>query len=84
MARTLEEIRCSDMAEYYVSHNTDARKRRQSGQIAVEYILLLAVGVSIAALITSLVVSRNDESPGIIILKWRAIIEMIGSDQIEK
>lgn len=54
------------------------------GQIAVEYILLLVVGVVIWLLIVSQLVSRNAESPGIVVKKWAEIIRFIGSDQIEK
>ncbi|MGE4131722.1 MAG: hypothetical protein AB7F86_08785 [Bdellovibrionales bacterium] len=50
------------------------------GQIVVEYVLLLVVGVSVAALITSTMVSRNPESPGFLVRKWVEIINYIGSD----
>jgi hypothetical protein len=54
-----------------------------SGQVAVEYVLLLIVGVTIAGLIISLVVSRNPDSPGFIITKWMEIIQMIGGDVVD-
>ena len=50
------------------------------GQIVVEYVLLLVVGVSIAALITSTVVSRNPDSPGFLVKKWVDMIKMVGED----
>jgi len=50
------------------------------GQIIVEYILLLVVAVSVAILITNRLVSRNPNSPGIMVGKWRAIIQEIGKD----
>ena len=53
------------------------------GQIAIEYVLLLVVGVTIAALITSLVVNRDPQNPGILIAKWRQLIELIGTDVID-
>lgn len=53
---------------------------RAGGQIVVEYVLLLVVGVSIAALITTTVVSRNPESPGFLVKKWVDMIKLIGSD----
>jgi uncharacterized protein (UPF0333 family) len=53
---------------------------RQSGQIVVEYVLLLMVGVIIAFTITTTMVSRDPNSPGFLIAKWRSIIEMIGAD----
>ena len=55
-----------------------------SGQIIVEYILLLMIGVAIAALITATLVSRNPDSPGILIRKWQKIINTIGEDNIEE
>lgn len=54
--------------------------RGQQGQIVVEYVLLLVVGVSIAALITTSVVSRNPESPGFLVKKWVDLINLIGED----
>ena len=46
----------------------------------VEYVLLLVVGVSVAMLITSKMVSRNSDSPGFLIKKWYDIIKTIGQD----
>lgn len=54
--------------------------RREHGQIVVEYVLLLVVGVSIAALITTTMVSRSPESPGFLVRKWLEIIQFIGED----
>ena len=53
------------------------------GQIIVEYVLLLMIGVAIAALITRVVVSRNPDSPGFLIVKWQQIIQTIGLDSTE-
>lgn len=52
----------------------------QSGQIVLEYVLLLVIGVAMAALLTTLLVSRNPNSAGMIVLKWNQIIQAIGSD----
>lgn len=46
----------------------------------VEYVLLIVVGVTIAIIITSTMVSRNPSSPGFLIKKWYDIITMIGQD----
>ena len=46
----------------------------------MEYVLLLVVGVVVAAIITSAMVSRNEESPGFLIRKWRDILELVGAD----
>lgn len=54
--------------------------RRQGGQIIVEYLLLLVVGVSVAVLITSTMVSRNPDNPGFLIQKWMSIVTTIGKD----
>ena len=51
-----------------------------SGQIVVEYVLLMVVGVSIAAMITTTVVSRNPENPGFLVKKWVDMIQLIGED----
>jgi len=70
-----------DMARTY-GESSGMTSRR--GQVAVEYVLLLMVGVSIAALIVSMVVSRNSDSPGFIIVKWMQFIQLIGADVIDR
>lgn len=60
--------------------STQASLRSARGQIVVEYVLLIVVGVSIAMLITSMMVSRNPDSPGFLVKKWVDIIKLIGSD----
>lgn len=55
----------------------------QSGQIVLEYVLLLVLGVSLATLITTLMVSRNPENPGFLIAKWSAIIQTVGEDKAD-
>ena len=55
-------------------------RKSQRGQIVVEYVLLLVVGLSVAMLVTSTMVSRSPDSPGVLVSKWVAIIELIGSD----
>ncbi len=54
--------------------------KNNKGQIVVEYILLLMVGVAIATMVTSLLVSRSSENPGYLTTKWRKIIEVIAED----
>jgi uncharacterized protein (UPF0333 family) len=54
--------------------------RHDSGQIVLEYVLLLVVAVSVATLITSMMVNRNPNSPGFLVRKWSAIITTIGKD----
>ncbi|MCB0385457.1 MAG: hypothetical protein KDD43_08695 [Bdellovibrionales bacterium] len=50
------------------------------GQILVEYVLLMVVAISVALLITSVMVSRNADQPGFLIAKWYEIIREIGND----
>jgi hypothetical protein len=55
-------------------------KRGQSGQIVVEYVLMLIIGVGLAMLITSTMVSRNPDDPGFLVQKWLLILQTIGED----
>lgn len=54
----------------------------QSGQILVEYILLLLIAVSSAMILTKGLVGRrsDDGSGGILITSWHKIITTIGND----
>lgn len=57
--------------------------KSSSGQIVLEYILLVVVAVGLVTLISSTLVSRNAESPGYLIDKWHQILQTIGSDPSE-
>ena len=54
--------------------------RGSRGQIVVEYVLLLVIGVGLAVLITSKMVSRSSDHPGFLVQKWLSIIQTIGAD----
>ena len=54
--------------------------RQNRGQIIVEYILLIIISVSIATLLTSLLVGRSEGSSGVIINKWGELLQMIAED----
>jgi uncharacterized membrane protein len=56
------------------------RINKQLGQVVVEYVLLLVLAVSLAFLLVSLVVSRDQNNPGFLISKWVSLIQMIGAD----
>lgn len=60
--------------------STNSILRQSGGQIVIEYVLLLVVGVAVATLITSQMVSRNPNSPGFLVRKWLLIIQTIGAD----
>lgn len=68
-------------AVYRSSAHTILRSVR--GQIVVEYVLLLVIGVSLAFLITSQMVSRSPENTGFLVKKWASIIKAIGADRAD-
>ncbi len=55
-------------------------KTHQSGQIIVEYVLLLLVVVAIAAAIVKTVASRDPSDPGFLIDAWDRMLNTIGND----
>ncbi len=54
----------------------------QSGQILVEYILLLLIAVSCAMILTTSLVGRRSDvnDSGVLIKSWHKIITAIGND----
>jgi hypothetical protein len=60
-----------------------SRRQRQGGQIVVEYVLLLAIAVSLALIITKTLIGRTEGSPGIVIQAWEQLIEAIGADKAD-
>jgi len=57
--------------------------KNSRGQVAVEYILLLAVGVMVWLMLVNGLVSRDPNSPGMIVQKWVEIIQFIAGDDVE-
>lgn len=57
--------------------------RSQSGQVVVEYVLLLIVSVTLAFLITRTMVGSDVSNPGFVLKTWRAIITQIGKDKAD-
>jgi hypothetical protein len=55
-------------------------RSKQLGQVFIEYILLLLVAFSLAALITRQIVSLDLDNPGFLVTKWRAILNQIAED----
>lgn len=55
----------------------------QSGQIIIEYILLMVVVVAIAAIIVKGVVSRDESDPGFLIQAWSDLVKTIGEDCVD-
>lgn len=60
-----------------------ARALGQSGQIVVEYLLLLVVAVGLATLITKTMINRDESNPGIVLSAWRDLLTAIGSDKAD-
>lgn len=57
--------------------------KRESGQIVVEYVLLLVVAVSLATLITRTMISQSQGQTGFVITFWQQILDQIGSDKAD-
>lgn len=55
--------------------------KKQSGQVIVEYVLLMVIAVSLAVLLTKQLVSRNEDEPGVLTSKWQSILGEIAEDQ---
>lgn len=54
--------------------------RKNSGQVVIEYVLLLVVVSSLGAIIIRDLVSRNQDEPGLLVAKWHSIIKTIADD----
>jgi hypothetical protein len=55
-------------------------RKNQSGQVIIEYVLLLVIAVSLAALLTKQLVNRRPGEEGILITKWQSMLKVIGDD----
>lgn len=62
----------------------EARGVGQKGQIVVEYVLLLIIGMLIVATLLSQLVKRDASNPGMLVAKWQALLQVIGSDVPDK
>lgn len=58
------------------------KSKKNSGQIIVEYILLLLIAVTSAMIMTKALIGRrgSSEESGAIIKSWNSIIQTIGND----
>lgn len=55
-------------------------RRGQSGQVVVEYVLLMIIAISFGYLLMSKLVSRSTDNPGIITAKWHNLLDTIAGD----
>ncbi len=58
--------------------------RNRSGQVVIEYILLLVIVTGLGAVIIKGLVSRNSEEPGLLVAKWHSILKTIAEDNPEE
>lgn len=56
----------------------------RSGQVVIEYILLLVIVTSLGAVIIKGLVSRDSSEPGLLVAKWHDIIKTIAQDNPEE
>jgi hypothetical protein len=59
------------------------KRLNKKGQIVVEYVLLLSIGVSLAMILVSQLVKRDPAEPensGAVIRKWQQMQEAVGRD----
>jgi len=59
---------------------TFARNSKQSGQVLVEYILLMVIAIGLSTLMTKKLISRKTGEVGIITDAWNRILVQIGRD----
>lgn len=57
-----------------------SNRHGQCGQIAIEYVLILVVAVTIAVTLSKGLVSRDPQDPGLIIKSWANILRTVGKD----
>lgn len=57
--------------------------RQRRGQVVVEYVLLMIITASIAALLVKGLASRNPDNPGVLLSKWCQLLEAIAQDEPE-
>jgi len=55
-------------------------RQSQAGQIVIEYILLLAIAVAMAVLITKTLIGRDPGNEGFVLAAWSELLVQIGAD----
>ncbi len=58
----------------------DRTRRANSGQIIVEYVLLLIISVAISTLFIKQLTSRDPDNAGVLTAKWKQILTEIAKD----
>lgn len=70
----------SSLKQLSQKQSTNRLSNKSKGQVVVEYVLLLIASVTIATVITKLMVSRDPENAGFLVDKWNQIQKVIGDD----
>ncbi|MFN9067146.1 MAG: hypothetical protein ACK5V3_07950 [Bdellovibrionales bacterium] len=58
-------------------------KRRQAGQVVIEYVLLIVVMAGIGAFLVRSFASRDIDEPGLLVAKWNQILQFVAQDNPE-
>ena len=54
--------------------------KNNSGQILVEYLLLMVIAVGLATLLTKSLIGRGDSNQGMVIKAWNSVLKNISND----
>lgn len=63
-----------------IGQSPSTKLRNDSGQIMLEYILLLTISVSVAIYLNKQLVSKDPDNAGVITSAWSQINSAIGAD----
>lgn len=56
------------------------KRKKNSGQVLVEYLLLMVITIGISTVLTKKLISRSNSDTGIIVDAWDRILTQIGRD----
>ncbi len=60
------------------------KKSRESGQVAIEYIMIVVISVIVVTIFIKGFVSREKAAPGAIIKAWDGVIKKIEKDKTDE
>ncbi len=58
--------------------------KKNKGQVAIEYVLLIVIISVLGSVILRSFVSRNADEPGIIVAKWNNLLKTVAEDNPEE
>lgn|GEM_PF-2221771 len=76
---SLRQPNSRELSKSFTNH-AQPQLRHESGQIIIEYVLLLVVAITIAALVTKAMISSDQGNPGFVLTTWSKVIQAIGAD----